>query len=165
MKTTVPEARLELVLLESRVEDFNGADFDARFLNAGFPPEVTLRLRELWEATCTVGDKVLRIGKIILMELARFAQENQNLAMGVALGAGVGVLVSLVPILGPFLAPLAAAIGIGVGAVVGARMDRRKSSEKGVVGITEEAILIARKFFELFAAIFRAVSSEFKKEK
>lgn len=165
METTVPEARLELVLLESKVEDFSGADFDARFLNAGFPPEVTLRLRELWEATCKVGDKVLRIGKIILMELARFAQENHNLAMGVALGAGVGVLVSLVPILGPFLAPLATAVGVGAGAVVGARMDRRESSKRGAIGITEEAIFIARKFFELFAAIFRAVSSELKKEK
>lgn len=160
MEMTVPEARLELILLESRVEDFGGADLDATFLSAGLPPEVTLRLRELWEATCTVGGKLYRIGKIVLMELVRFARENSHLAIGVALGAGAGVLVSLIPILGPILAPLVAVLGIGVGAVAGARMDRRNYSENGAIGIAQETIHIARKFFELFAAIFKAFSSE-----
>ena len=160
MEMTVPEARLELILLESRVEDFSGAERDATFLNAGLPPEVTLRLRGLWDTTCTIGGKFYRIGKIILMELVRFARENSHLAIGVALGAGAGVLVSLIPILGPILAPLVAVLGVGVGAVAGARMDRQNYSENGTIGIAQEAILIAQKFFELLAAIFKAFSSE-----
>lgn len=160
MEMTVPQARLELILLESKAEEFSSADLDATFLNAGLPPEVTLRLRGLWEATCTIGDKLRRIGKIVLMELVRFVRDNSHLAIGVALGAGAGVLVSLIPILGPILAPLVAALGVSVGAVAGARMDRRSYSKNGVVGVAQEVIDIARKFFELFAAIFRALSSE-----
>lgn len=159
---TNAEARMELVLLESRAEDFGGPEFDAIFTNAGLPLEVVLRLRELWDATCRIGNKIVRIGKVILMELARFARENPNLAVGVALGAGIGALVSLVPVLGPILTPLATLLGVMVGAVAGSRLDRNAGSAGGAVGMAQEAIVIARKFFELFASIFSAVSSEVK---
>lgn len=164
MVMTCAEARMELMLLESKAEDFGGPEFDATFTNAGLPPEVVLRLRELWEATCRIGEKVVRIGKVILMELARFVRDNPNLAVGVALGAGVGALVSMVPVLGPVIAPLATLLSVAIGAVAGSRLDRETVPSEGAVGIAQEAIVIARKFFELFASIFSAVSSEVEAE-
>lgn len=158
------EARMEFMVLESKAENFGGPEFDATFTNAGLPPEVVLRLKELWESTCRIGEKVVRIGRVILMELARFARENSNLAVGVALGAGVGALVSMVPVLGPFLAPLAALLGVVIGTVAGSRLDQDAGASEGAVGIAQEAIIIARKFFELFAAIFSAVSAEIRTE-
>lgn len=158
------DARMEFMVLESRAENFGGPEFDATFTNAGLPPEVVLRLKELWEATCRIGEKILRVGKLILMELARFVRENPNLAVGVALGAGVGALVAMVPVLGPFLAPLAALLGVVIGSVAGSRLDRGAEASEGTVGIAQEAIIIARKFFELFAAIFSAVSTEMRTE-
>ena len=156
---------MELIVLESEAQDFDGPEFDATFINAGLPPEVVLRLRELLEVTCRIGEKMVCIGKVILMELARFARENPNLTVGVALGAGVGALVSMVPLLGPFLAPLATILGVATGVVAGSRLDREGAAFKGTVGIAQEAIVIARKFFELFASIFNAVSFEIRTEK
>src|SRR5690554_3106324 len=158
------DARMELMVLESRAKNFGGPEFDATFTNAGLPPEVVLRLKELWEETCRIGEKILRVGKLILMELARFVRENPNLAVGVALGAGVGALVAMVPVLGPFLAPLAALLGVVVGSVAGSRLDSGAEASEGTVGIAQEAIIIARKFFESFAAIISTVSTEMRAE-
>jgi len=160
MVVSAAEARMELMVLESKAEYFGGPEFDATFTVAGLPPEVVLRLKELWETTCRIGAKMFRVGKVILMELARFVRENPNLSVGVALGAGVAALVALVPVLGPFLAPLAALLGVAIGSVAGSRLDRGEAASEGTVGMTQEAIIIARKFFELFAAIFSAVASE-----
>jgi len=165
MQFTTPEARLELMLLESKADDYCASDFEARFLNAGLPLEVTLRLRELWEKTCVVAGKVLRIGKIVLMELARFVDENPSLSIGVALGAGAGLLASFIPLLGPFLAPLCAALGIAIGAIQGARLDRVNAATNLTTSLPQEVIIVARKFFELFIAIFQAVSSDARTEK
>jgi len=157
-------ARMELMVLESRAENFGSPEFDAIFTNAGLPPEVVLRLKVLWGETCRIGDKILRIGKLVLIELARFVRENPNLAVGVALGAGIGALVAMVPVLGPFLAPLVALLGVAIGSIAGFRLDRGAGASEGAIGIAQETIMIARKFFELFAAILTTVSAGMKAE-
>ncbi len=73
------EARLELMVLQSKAEKFDGPEFDATFTNAGLPPEVLLRLKELLDATCHISAKVIRVGKVVLMELARFYTKHSFL--------------------------------------------------------------------------------------
>ena len=161
MAITSNEAKLELMLLESKSMDLDRLDVSTRFTNAGLPQEIILRLEELWEATKAVGKKIIHIGRIIILEIIRFIEENPNLVIGVALGAAVGALVGAVPYLGPMLAPLSIAIGSAFGGVVGSRVDRDQKPGDGIVGISQEAIILARKFFELLVAIFIAIKDDF----
>lgn len=161
MNISNAEAHLELALLDSKVLELDRIDVFTRFTNAGLPPEIILRLEELWDATKVIGGKVIRIGRIIINEIIRFIKENPNLVIGVAIGAAVGAITSLVPFLGQYLAPLSIAIGAVIGGVAGSRLDRGQKPGKGVVGISQEVIALAKKFFELFAAIFIALKDEF----
>lgn len=160
MMISPAEANLELAVLDAKAQELDRLDVFTRFTNAGLPPEIVLRLEELWEKTKVVGEKIVHIGKIIILEIIRFIEENPNLAIGVALGASVGALVSLVPYLGPALSPLSIAIGVAFGGVAGSRLDRGQKAGKGVVGISQEVIILAKKFFELFAAIFMALKDD-----
>ena len=160
MTISSAEAKLELALLDLKAQDLDRLDVFTRFTNAGLPPEILLRLEELWEITKVVGKKIIHTGRIIILEIMRFIEKNPNLAIGVALGAAVGALVGLVPYLGPALSPLSIAIGAAFGGVAGSRLDRGQKSGKGVVGISQEVIILAKKFFELFAAIFMALKND-----
>lgn len=151
------EANLELLVLESEAKRFSSVDFDAQFLNAGLPSEVVFRLKELWGRTSEIGGRVVDIGKLVLTEIYKFIRENPNLAIGTAIGVAVGALVNLVPFLGPILAPLATVLGLAIGALAGSRLDGNDVSGNGNVGLAQEAIIIARKFFELFARIFNVL--------
>ena len=163
MALSSSEAKLELVLLDSKTQDIDRLDVITCFTNAGLPPEIILRLEELWEATKVIGEKIIHSGRIIILEIMRFIEENPNLVIGAALGAAVGALVSAVPYLGPSLAPLSAAIGGAFGGIVGSRVDRGHKPKDGIVGISQELIILARKFFELLAAIFIAVKDDLAK--
>lgn len=160
MAISTAEARLELALLDSKAQDLDRLDVFTQFTNAGLPPEIMLRMEELWEKTKIIGNKIIHVGRIIILEIMRFIEENPNLAIGVALGAAVGAIVSLIPYLGPVLAPLSTVIGAAIGGFAGARLDRGQKPGKGVVGISQEVILLAKKFFELFAAIFMALKDD-----
>lgn len=160
MNISPGEARLELALLESKAQVLDKLDVFTHLTNLGLPPELMLRLEELWETSKIVGKKIVHIGKIIILEIMRFIGENSNLAIGLALGAAVGALVSLIPFLGPLLSPLSTAIGAAFGSIVGSRLDRSQNTEKGVVGIFQEVILVAKKFFELLAAVFIALKDD-----
>lgn len=164
MDVSHAEATLELGLLNAKAQDLDRTDTFARFASSGLPQEVLFRLTGLWESTRTIGGKIIHIGKIVILEIIRFIEENPNLVIGVAIGAAVGSLVSMIPYLGPTLAPLAAVLGVAVGAVAGARLDRGQEVGLGITGIGQELIILARKFFELFAAIFAALTKEFAPE-
>lgn len=164
MNMSPAEAKMELALLNSKVHDFSREDVFVRLTNSGLPLEVVFRLEELWEATKVTGKQVIHTGKIIIYEILRFIEQNPNLAIGVAVGAAIGALTSLIPFLGSLLAPIAIAIGLVVGSVAGSRLDRGQAIEVGAIGITQEIISCAKKFFELFANIFMALKSDFVKE-
>ncbi len=165
MSISHAEAKMELALITSKTQGFDRTDAFSWFMNAGLPSEVIFRLEELWEATRVIGRKIVRIGKIIIFEIIRFIKENPNLAVGVAVGAAVGALINLIPFLGPLLAPILAAISVVIGGFAGARLDRDQKLEKGALGIVQEVIILARKFFELFAAIFMALKEDFESSK
>ena len=164
MNVSHAEARMELALLNSKVYELNHEDVFVRLTNSGLPPEVLFRLEGLWEARKVIGGKVVHTGKIIIFEILRFINENPHLATGVAVGAAIGALFTLIPFLGPLLAPIAMAIGLVVGGIAGARIDRGQQIGNGAIGIAQEIIILAEKFFKLFAEIFLALKADFMTE-
>lgn len=165
MTISANEARLELNLFNSNVIDLDRVDVFTRFINASVPQEIIFRLEELWEQTKVVGEKIIHIGKIILLEILKFIEKNPNLAIGIALGAAIGALVSLVPYLGPTLAPLTMTVGAVFGGAVGSQLDRNKKPANWIEDISQEAIILANKFFELLASIFKALQDDFAKSR
>ena len=149
-----PEQGLfELTLMNGETKDY---DFDTMVvdaINRGLPPEVITRLKELWEKTKVVAGEVISVGKIIVQQILEFIKSNPKLSIGMAIGAAVAVLISGIPVLGPLLAPIAAAVSIVYFGSVGALMDKGKNPGS----ISEGAIELATKFFELLKSIFNAV--------
>jgi hypothetical protein len=94
------EARLELALVNARAQKLDWVDVAAGLSNAGLPPEVIFRLQELWDSTKMVAGKLVHMGKIILLHVLRFIEENPNLAVGIALGASLSALTGLIPVFG-----------------------------------------------------------------
>ena len=161
MPLTESEARLRLAILNSNASELDRIDVIAQLTNMGLPQEVITRIEDLWEKTKIIGGQVIHIGKIIIAEIMKFIKENPHLTIGVAIGAAVGALTNMIPFIGPLLAPLATAISMLIGGIAGYRIDQGKDLKGGVIGVTQDLIMIAKKFFELFASIFNALRSEF----
>ncbi len=161
MSLAESEAKLKIAVLNSNAMEIDRIDAITQLTNSGLPQEVITRIDELWEKTKIIGGQVIHIGKVILVEIMKFIKENPHLAVGVAIGAAAGALISMIPFFGPILAPLVTAISIVVGGIAGYRLDQGQKPTDDAIGITQELILIARKFFELFANIFNALHLEF----
>lgn len=127
-------------------------------MDSGLPHEVTIRLHELASYTKKSGNKVLAVGKIVLIKILEFVKAHPFLVMGAGIGAVVGAavasLITAVPLLGQLLAPVAMALGItitAIGAVTGHRMD------KCFQGVGEDVFEIAQEFFKLLRNVFNTV--------
>lgn len=154
------QARIELALLDGKTNSIDRTDVFVHFTNAGIPAEIIFRLEELWEATKVIGKKIVHIGRIVILEIVRFIEENPKFAIGVALGAAVGSLASLVPFVGYLLAPISVAVSAFVGGIAGARLERGQKPGGGILGFAQEVIILADKFFSLLASIFNALKQE-----
>ena len=164
MSLSEAEAKLKLSILNSNAIELDRVDTVAELTNMGLPQEVITRIEDLWEKTKEVGGQIIHIGKVILAEIMKFIKENPNLAVGVAIGAALGALISLIPFIGPLLAPLVSVVSMAVGGIAGLRLDRGEEPRDDLIGVTQELILIAKKFFELFANILNALQGEFSQE-
>jgi len=157
------KAELEMLVLNGEANRFDKLNIFTDFINKGLPQEIITRLDSLWNMTKTISGEIVNVGRIILVKIWEFVQENTNLTIGVAIGVAIGSLVSLVPFLGSFLAPIGMALGALIGGVTGERLDRiakgEMVSEKS--GMIEGSIMVAKKFFKLLADIFNALKSEF----
>jgi hypothetical protein len=151
------QANLKMALWQVDADSMTSSDLYAWLVDSGLPHEVTIRLHELASYTKKSGNKVLAVGKIILIKIIEFIKAHPNLAMGVALGAAVGLLVNSVPVLGSVLAPLATVLGITIGAIAGHRLDKGKEVNEGIIGVAQDFIEIAREFFKLFIDVFNAI--------
>jgi hypothetical protein len=151
------QANLKMALWQVDADSMSSSELYAWLVDSGLPHEVTIRLHELASYTKKSGNKVLAVGKIILIKIIEFIKAHPNLAMGVALGAAVGLLVNSVPVLGSVLAPLATVLGITIGAIAGHRLDKGKEVNDGIIGVTQDIIEIAREFFKLFIDVFNAI--------
>lgn len=159
------QSRLELALWETEADTTSSSDLYVRLSEMGLPSEVAIRLKALLEVVRPIGDKVVKIGKIIVLKLIEFIEKHPNLATGIALGAAVSCLISSIPFLGPILAPIALPLGITVGAIAGHRVDKAQGGKMngafGLIEIAQDVIEIARSFFELFINTLMAISVEF----
>lgn len=153
---SLPQANLKMALWQVDADSMSSSELYVWLNDSGLPHEVTIRLHELASYTKKAGNKVLAVGKIVLIKIIEFVKAHPNLAIGIALGAAVGLLVSSVPFIGPVLAPLAAVLGITVGAIAGHRLDQGYRQVDGIVGVTQDFIQIARLFFQLLIDVFNA---------
>lgn len=153
---SLPQANLKMALWQVDADSMSSSELYVWLNDSGLPHEVTIRLHELASYTKKAGNKVLAVGKIVLIKIIEFVKAHPNLGIGIALGAAVGLLVSSVPFIGPVLAPLAAVLGITVGAIAGHRLDQGYRQVDGIVGVTQDFIQIARLFFQLLIDVFNA---------
>lgn len=151
------QANLKMALWQVDADSMSSSELYAWLVDSGLPHEVTIRLHELASYTKKSGNKVLAVGKIILLKIIEFIKAHPNLAMGVALGAAVGLLVNSVPVLGSVLAPLATVLGITIGAIAGHRLDKGKEVNEGIIGVAQDLIEITRGFFKLFIDVFNVI--------
>ena len=163
---TLPQAKLELALWQADADSVSSSDLYIRLTEMGLPPEVAIRLKALLEMVKPIGDKLISVGKIIVLKLIEFIERHPNLATGIALGAAVSSLIASIPFLGPILAPIALPLGVTAGAIAGHRLDRADgrsiSGDRGVMTIAQDVIEIARAFFALFIDTLMTVAAELK---
>ncbi|MDR2092503.1 MAG: hypothetical protein LBP58_04200 [Azoarcus sp.] len=155
------QAELELELLEIEAEGIETGELYASLRAIKLPREVAARLEALAEVSRRIGDKVIAVGRIIVMKLLEFIRRNPAMAAGMALGAAVSVLVNAVPMLGNLLAPVALVIGVAIGGIAGHRLDKGVfDTSASIINIAQDALEIARDFFVMLIALFSAVASE-----
>lgn len=158
---TPAQANMDLTIWNAEAEALASSDLYLWLRESGLPSDVAIRLKGLVDMTAKVADRTISIGKIILLKIIEFVKAHPNLAIGIALGAAIGALVLMVPFLGPLLAPITMAIGATIGALAGQRLDSGKtgkfSEENPLISIPQDAIEIAKAFFELLIAVFNAV--------
>lgn len=164
------KAKMDLLMLHSKAENFSVIDFVTELINKGLPNEIVTRLQLLANQVKYIGEQSINIGKIILMKLWEFINENPNLAIGFAIGLGLsvlsGMLLSIIPLIGTWLAgviaPIVAIITIPVGTLKGQRLDKIAKGEPVSDSILEDLITITKKFWALIVDIFTAVKEELK---
>ncbi len=100
---SLPQANLKMALWQVDADSMSSSDSYVWLNDSGLPHEVTIRLHELASYTKKAGNKVLAVGKIVLIKIIEFVKAHPNLATGIAVGVAVGLLVSSVPIIGPVL--------------------------------------------------------------
>lgn len=159
---TPEQANLELSLWHAEAESVSSSDLYLWLRESGLPDEVAIRLKDIIETVVEVGDRVINIGKIILIKIIDFVKAHPNLAIGIAVGAAIGALVSMVPILGTYLAPVALAISTTIGAIAGHRLDKLNNGqmdnlETDLITISRDVVEIAKEFFKLLIDIFNTV--------
>lgn len=161
-KLTTAQANLDLVLWNAEADSIASSDLYLWLRESGLPSEVAIRLKKLIDVTAEVADRIISIGKIILIKLIEFIKAHPNLATGVALGAAIGALVSMIPFLGPYLAPIITLLGVTIGAVAGHQLDKHDkgkfvNTDLNPILITQDLIEIAKEFFKLLIDVFNTV--------
>ena len=154
---SLPQANLKMALWQVDADAMSSSDLYVWLNDTGLPHEVSIRLHELATYTKKAGNKVLLIGKILLIKIIEFVKAHPNLAIGAAVGVVVGILANSIPFVGPLLAPLATVLGIPIGAIAGHRLDRGKEVSDGIIGIAQDIIEIAKAFFQLMIDVFNTI--------
>lgn len=156
------EADIDLILWNAEASSIDSSDLYVWLRESGLPPEIAIRLKNLIDFTEKVADKVIYIGKIVLIKIIEFIKDHPNLSIGIALGVAVSVMINSIPFFGPILSPLALVLGISAGMIVGHRMDKAAkgismNNEFSIVSISQDVIEIAKEFFQLVIDVFNVV--------
>ncbi|MEG4329054.1 hypothetical protein [Microcoleus sp. herbarium5] len=154
---SLPQANLKMALWQVDADAMSSSDLYVWLNDIGLPHEVSIRLHELATYTKKAANKVLLIGKILLIKIIEFVKAHPHLAIGVAVGVAVRILASSIPFVGPLLEPLATALGIPIGAIAGHQLDRGKEVSDGIIGIVQEIIEITKEFFQLLIDVCNTI--------
>lgn len=141
---TCEQAMLELTLLDAESSNKVFDDVVLDGLARGIPPEILIRLKDLWAVTKQIGEETIEIGKIIVIKIVDFLQANAKLTGALAIGAAAYLLANSIPLIGPMLAPL-------LGAVAALYTFAK-------VANWEEIVQTAKNFFDFLIAVLNAVS-------
>lgn len=155
---TVEDALFDISLMNAEVKDKSFTDIFIELSNNGIPTYIITRLESLWSITKTIANDIVQVGKIIVLKIYEFIKENSGLAIGIALGAIASQLIGMIPVFGPFLEELTEEIFLFIGGLIGINEEEKN-------GLLAAAITLAKKFLQLFADIFNAVSDYFKNKK
>jgi len=156
------QAELELALMQAESDSMASSDLYIWLRECGMPPEIAIRLKELVSVTQRIGNKVVSIGKLIVMKLRDFIMAHKGLAIGTVLGAAIASLVAAIPLLGSLLAPLGGLLGLVI-AVSGHQNDKHPIGDREGVNLLElpqNLIEIARAFFDLFIETLQIILAE-----
>jgi hypothetical protein len=157
---TVPQ-KMALMTMESKAKQITALDIFNELTSKGLSQEAITALKEISLKTAKdIAGKTIEIGKIILMKIMDFIKENPGLSIGMAIGGAIGALAIFIPFIGAFIAPMSIALGVAIGGAIGNQMQNTKEgklSSGGVAGEIENAIDIAKKFFNLLKEIFMAI--------
>ena len=159
---THAQATFEQTILNAEADAVSSSDIYAWLRESGLPSEAAIRLKSLIEVTAEIGDRIISVGKIILIKIIEFVKAHPNLAVGIAIGAAIGALVSMIPFIGAFLAPIATVIGVTIGVLGGRRLDKSANGQvqnSGLIAVTQDLIEIAEVFFRLLSDIFNTTLS------
>jgi hypothetical protein len=96
---SLAQANLKMSLWQVDADAMSSSELYMWLNDTGLPHEVTIRLHELATYTKKVSNKVIHIGKIILIKIIEFVKAHPHLAIGVAIGAAVGYLVNSIPLI------------------------------------------------------------------
>ncbi len=159
---TPAQANFRLTLWNAEAESISASDVYLWLCEQGLPTEVGIRLKNLTDVTAKVADRVISIGKIVLLKIVEFVKAHPNLAIGIAVGAVIGALTSTIPFLGAYLAPIVTVISVTIGAIAGHRLDKTEqgqtvNTDTSLIAIGEDIIEIAKTFFNLLIDIFNTV--------
>jgi uncharacterized membrane protein len=161
IRPTRAQAELELELLEIEAEGVETGELYASLRTLKLPREAAIRLEALTEVSRKIGDKIIAVGRIIVLKLLEFIKKHPHMIAGMALGAAVSVLISSsIPFFGTLLAPLALTLGIIIGGVAGHRLDKGVRESGGIFNIAQDVLEVAKDFFAMLVALFGAVSDE-----
>ncbi|AZP70705.1 hypothetical protein EJJ20_11410 [Pseudomonas poae] len=159
---SMAEAEFELALMQAESDSMASSDLCIWLRECGLSPEIAVRLKELVNVTQRIGNKVVSIGKLIVMKLREFITAHKGLAIGTVLGAAIASLVAAIPLLGSILAPLGALLGLTI-AVAGHQSDKQPTGSGAGVNLLElpqNLIEIARTYFDLFIETLQLVMAE-----
>jgi len=164
MTTSLPsqgQANLQLLLWNKSAESTSNDDLYIRIQRLELPQEIVSQLHDLTAKIKEISGKSIRIGKIILIQLLDFVEENlflvAGIGAGVLIGSAIFSLMVSVPFIGPFLAPLAKVIGITItaaGAILGHELDKKLPT------IGKSLREVADTFFKFFSQVLMVLLSE-----
>jgi len=154
------EAITKLLALQTEAKNLDKVDMMTYFTMQGVPLEVTTRMDYLWDFKTEFSDNVVNVGKIIVMKLLEFIENNPYMTIGIAIGVGLGSLAAMIPFIGQIVAPIIATIAAIYGGLKGNRMDKIVGGEYIGDALMDDGITSARKFWTLFADIINALFVE-----
>jgi hypothetical protein len=160
-KMSIGQAKLKITLWNAEAESTSSSDLYLYLQEIGLPEEVVTRLHQLISNTIKVGQKVVSIGKVVILKIIEFVKAHPFLITSIGISAVVASaiysLIVSVPFLGQLLEPVARALGIGIvvtGAVIGHTLDKKYAD------VAQNIVEVATEFFQLLIDVFSAISYE-----